>query len=216
MKSHQKSTLLVWGVAGLLFLAFQAWHGAFESPLTDEEIEYYVARSMELNPDQDRIELIRFLEEDDGKPVVMVNAIQLHDRPVEVNGRDFGESSAAALNEYSRFVFGYLIRRGSYPLWTGNAVFDALEVWGIDNAELWSSAGLVRYKSRRVMLGMATDPEFVRFHDSKVAAIEKTFAYPTSTNLATSSLSITVGLLLLVFALIAQLLVNRRSSTSET
>ena len=62
------------------------------------------------------------------------------------------------------------------------------------------------------MLGMATDPEFLRFHDAKVAAIQKTFAYPTSTNLATGSLSITVGLVLLVLALIAQLLINRRSS----
>ncbi len=211
MKKHQLSALLVWSVSGLLFVTFLIWHGAFDSPLTDEEVERLVARYMELNPDEDEMGLRQFLEEDDGKPVVMVNAIQLHDRPVTVNGRDFGDSSAAALNEYSRFVFGYLLRRGSYPLWTGNAVFDSLEVWGIDNAELWSSAGLVRYRSRRVMLEMATDPDFVRFHDAKIAAIQKTFAYPTMTGLAASSLSLTVGLILLVLALVAQLLINRQT-----
>ena len=210
MNKHQRFTLLLWSSAGVLFLLFQIWHGAFESPLTDEEVEQYVERFMELNPDEDRTELRRFLEEDDGKPIVMVNAIQLHDRPVSVNGRDFGDSSAAALNEYSMFVFGYLIRRGSYPLWTGNAVYDSLEAWGIDNAEQWSSAGLVRYKSRRVMLEMASDPEFRRFHDAKVAAIQKTFAYPTSTGIATGSLSLTVGLLLLVLTLVLQLTLGTR------
>ena len=209
MNRHKRFTLLIWSSAFALFLLFQVWHGAFESPLTEEEVEQYVARFMEFNPDEDRIELRRFLEEDDGRPVVMVNAIQLHDRPVSVNGRDFGESSAAALNEYSNFVFGYLIRRGSYPLWTGNAVYDSLEAWGIDNAEQWTSAGLVRYKSRRVMLEMATDPEFRRFHDAKVAAIQKTFAYPTSTGIATGGLSLTVSLLLLVLALVSQLAVGR-------
>ncbi|MCG8416007.1 MAG: hypothetical protein MI746_17465 [Pseudomonadales bacterium] len=211
MKKHQLNSLLLWGATGALFVAFLTWHGAFESPLTDAEIDRLVARYMELNPDEDEAGLRQFLEEDDGNPVVMVNAIQLHDRPVTVNGRDFGDSSAAALNEYSRFVFGYLLRRGSYPLWTGNAVFDSLEVWGIDNAELWSTAGLVRYRSRRVMLEMATDPDFVRFHDAKVAAIQKTFAYPTRTGLAASSLSLTVGLILIVLALGGQLLITRQT-----
>lgn len=215
MKRTQKLTLSVWGTISLLFIAFLTWHGAFESPLTDEEVDYYVDRYMALNPEEDANELRQFLRDDDGSPVVMVNAIQLHDRPINVNGRSFGDSSAAALNEYTGFVFSYLLQRGSYPLWTGNAVFNSLEAWGIENAEMWSTAGLVRYRSRRVMLEMATDPEFIRFHDAKVAAIQKTFAYPTATGIATSGLTLTVGLILLVIALGSQLLINHQSNRSQ-
>lgn len=212
MNKHQQHTLILWGIVGTLFVAFQIWHGAFETPLTEEEIDRLAARFLELNPGEDREELRAFLEEDDGKPVIMVNAILLRDRPATINGRDFGDSSAAALNEYTSFVIGYLLRRGSYPLWTGSALFDSLEVWGIENAEEWTTAALMRYRSRRVMLEMATNPEFVQFHDAKEAAIEKTFAYPTATGLATSSLSLMVSLVLLVIALLGQLLLNRRSS----
>ena len=63
---------------------------------------------------------------------------------------------------------------------------------------------------------MATDPEFVRFRDAKVAAIQKTFSYPTSTALATSSLTLTVSLMLLVLALLAQLLIVRHSAAQRS
>ena len=165
MNKQKKLTLLNWGIAGTLTLLFQAWHGAFESPLTSDEVERYVARYQEQHLEEDTSNIRRFLEEDDGKPVVMVNAIKLYDTPIEVNGQSYGETSEEALSEYTSFVLPYLLKRGSYPMYSGNGVFDAVEVWGIENAEEWSSGALMRYRSRRVMMDMVTDPVFDRFHD---------------------------------------------------
>lgn len=183
MSMRTKRTLLNWGIAGALMLLFLAWHGVFEGPLTDAEVEYYVDLLQEKNPDVDIEPFRAFLEEDDGKAVVMINAIKLYETPIEVNGKSFGDSSEEALGEYMSFVLPYLLKRGSYPIYSGTAVFYSVEHWGIENAEEWSSGALMRYRSRRVMMEMSTDPAFDPFHDSKIAAMEKTFAFPVATDL---------------------------------
>lgn len=208
--AENRITVILWSAAVLLFLAFSWWHGAFEGPLKPHEIDNYIDAFTQMNPDADIDRLRRFMEEDDGRPVIMVNAIKNYDTPIVVNGRDFGTDSAEALAEYTGFVFPYLIKRGSYPLYSGTAAFNAMEKWGIDNADEWTSGALVRYRSRRVMLQMATDPVFDQFHDAKIAAIEKTFAFPTTTDISMGNLSLTVFFTLLSLAFGMQLLINRR------
>ena len=208
MPKQKRQTLLNWSTAGVLMLLFLIWHGAFEGPLTPDEIETYIGRYQAQNPEADTTKLRQFLEEDDGQPIVMVNAIKLYDTPIGINGQNFGNSSEQALNEYMSFVLPYLIKRGSYPLYSGNAVFESMEKWGIENAEEWTSGALMRYRSRRVMIEMSTDPVFEQFHDAKIAAIEKTFAFPAATAVSTGNLAVTVGLVLLSLALGMQLFIN--------
>ena len=129
---------------------------------------------------------------------------------ITIHGKDFGRDSAEALAEYTNFVFPYLIKRGSYPLYSGTAILDSMEKWGIENAEEWTSGALVRYRSRRVMLEMATDSTFEQFHDAKIAAIEKTFAFPTTADISMGNLSLTVFFILLSLSLGMQLLINRK------
>jgi hypothetical protein len=205
-----KYTLINWSAAVLLFLAFSWWHGAFEGPLKSREIDNIIHDYSIQHPGADTEKLRRFMEEDDGRPVIMVNAIKNYDTPIVVNGKDFGTDSAEALAEYTGFVFPYLIKRGSYPLYSGTAAFNAMEKWGIDNADEWTSGALVRYRSRRVMLEMATDPVFEQFHDAKIAAIEKTFAFPTTADISMGNLSLTVFFTLLSLAFGMQLLINRK------
>lgn len=145
----------------------------------------------------------------------MVNVIKLHDTPIEVNGQSFGTSSEEALSEYMSFVLPYLLKRGSYPLYTGNAVFNSLEVWGIENAGEWSSGASICYRSRRVMIEMATDPVFDQFHDAKIAEIEKTFAFPETTVVSTGNLAVTVDLGLLSIALGMQLLITNKGKQTD-
>ena len=212
---YGRFTIINWGVFALLLLLFSWWHGAFESPLTADEIDNFIIAYKKHNPKVDTEKLRLFMEADDGQPVFMLNAIKNYDTPIEVNGKKFGNSSNEALEEYTNHVFPYLIKRGSYPIYSGNAAFKTLESWGIENAEVWTSGAIVRYRSRRVMMEMITDPVFSQFHDAKLAAIEKTIAYPTTAEVSIGGLGGMVFFILLSFSLIVQLFIQRLNFKSK-
>lgn len=203
-------TFLNWGIAVVLMLLFLIWNGAFARPLSSNEIETYLSYYRQQDPEMDLSDLEAFLKADDGKPIVMLNLSKENEIPAEVNGQDLGQSSEALLTEYTNFVLSFLFRRGSYPIYTGTAAFEAMETWGVENVSEWTNAALMRYQSRRVMMDMTTDPRFDQFHDKKIAALEKTIAVPTTVDLSTSTLSWIVFLTLLSTSLAMQLLINSR------
>ncbi|WP_299556003.1 hypothetical protein [Seonamhaeicola sp.] len=203
MKTRKK-LIITWFCIGILYFLFLIWNGLFTKPLSGEEIEKYTEILQQDYSDSEFQQMRSFMEEDDGKPVIMVNVIKTNDIPKTVNGKTFG-SSEEALAHYTSFVGTFLIKRGSYPIFNGTSLMDAPEVWGIENAREWTTGSLVRYKSRRVMLELSTNPDFKKFHDSKVAGIEKTFAFPVSTNIHLVNLSLFVAMFLMVVGLIISL-----------
>ena len=204
----KKLTIINWSAILVLYGLFSIWHGAFEGPLTPEEIEVFVNKYQALNPEKDTKRITALMESDDGRPKYMVNAIKLYDSPQLINGKKVGESSAEILETYTNHVFSFLLRHGSYPIYSGNAVFDAVERWGAENVDEWTSGAIVRYRSMRVMMKMSTDPSFRQFHDYKIAAMEKTIAFPTTAVLNLASLSLIIAFLLIILALIVQLIIN--------
>ena len=127
----KKLTIINWSVVLILYLLFSIWHGAFEGPLTPAEIDVFVDKYQTLNPEKDTKRIRALMESDDGQPKYMVNAIKLYDRPQLINGKKAGETSAEILDPYAQHVFSFLLRHGSYPIYSGNAVFDAVERWGV-------------------------------------------------------------------------------------
>ncbi|MEM8859251.1 MAG: hypothetical protein AAGD96_13070 [Chloroflexota bacterium] len=217
MNKRTKFSLLNWGILTSLFLLFLNWHGTFEGPLSSQEIDMYMDKLQKLYPDEDvnnptdEPSLREFLEADDGKPFVMVNATQYRDTTIAVNGQSFSETGEDATNEYASYVIGYLLQRGSYPVFTGEANFETFESWGIDNVSEWSDATLMRYRSRRVFAEMSVNPDFHLERDAKVAGVEKTFAYPTTVRIHLVDLGWVVGLGLLSIGLAMQLIIDRRT-----
>ncbi len=210
MSKIKKPTLINWGTFALLYLLFLWWHGTFEEPLNPEEIDYYVEKLKKISPEADTASIRHMLRKNSGKPIIMVNAIKLRDEPISVNQKEVGDNSEAALRKYGFFVANFLIRRGSYPIYVGEALGPAVAMWGIDNGRDWSSAACVRYRSVRVLLDMAINPRFRDKHDFKLAAIEKTIAYPTYATLHVANLAVLVFFILLSMALGGQLLIVTR------
>ena len=206
----KKLTLINWSLVFLLYVLFSIWHGAFEGPLTPDEIEVFVNKYQALNPEKDTKRIKALMESDDGQAKYMVNAIKLYDTPQLINGKKAGDASAEILDTYTKHVFSFLLRHGSYPIYSGNAVFDAVERWGVTNADEWTSGAIVRYRSMRVMMKMSTDPSFKQFHDYKIAAMEKTIAFPTTSVLNLGSLAVYAAFLLLLLGFIAQLFINQK------
>jgi hypothetical protein len=188
--------------------------------MTPNEIRDYLLNQAEEKPEQAEgitrtLEILTFMQEDDGQPIMMVNLLDLRETPNDVDGQSFGGTSEEALGGYSGFLFGYLLSRGSYPVYDGDAAIGVMESWGVEGVDDWSSAGMVRYRSRRVLMDMAINPEFHQSHDGKVAALEKTISVPTGPNLFMGNLSVIVGLGLLSGSLGMQLIVNKRSDNSD-
>ena len=217
MKRTKTLTLINWGVFAMLYLLYSlGWHGAFERPLSPEEIDTYMKRMSKLSPNRDTSFIKQVIQQDKGQAIYMVNAIKLRDKPISVEGKRMEMSSEEVLKKYSSFVISFLIRRGSYPIYVGTASGYAAETWGIEHAQDWSSGAIMRYRSLRTLLEMATNPTFQEFHDFKIAAIEKTIAYPTYARFHIGGLRVLIFFILLSVALSAQLFLSTRMDLSKS
>jgi hypothetical protein len=172
----------VWIALALLYAAFFAWYTPLRGPLTPEEIESFVAILRERDVPEERLTVwIRFMETDTGHDFAMLNAIDLRAVPEPVPGVRPGETSEEVLSRYTRPFLGRALRSASHPILLGRAAAPAMDVWGIEGASEWTHGGLVRYRSRRDVMQQAAALARMgddNIHAFKMAAMEKTIAYP--------------------------------------
>ena len=131
---------ITWAVLLVLYLLFFSWYTSFGGPLSDEEVERYVSAVLQRNPDMsaERQTMFReFLESDTGDDFVMVNVIDLHDKPIMVDGVEPGETSSDVLGKYMEYMFPALLRRACHPVLFGQAAAPSLEMFGIDGVRIW-------------------------------------------------------------------------------
>ncbi len=196
-------SVLVWGLPAALYALFFFWYTSFGGPLTNDEIEAYMSILQERASSTELAGLRRFLEEDTGDDFVMVNAIEMRTSPQPLPGVLPGESSSDVLGRYMAYMWPALLTRACHPVLFGEAAADALDVWGIDNARAWSQAGLMRYRSRRDMMDIATNPAFQGPHEFKIAAMAKTIAFPVDPWMQAGDPRLILALVLLILALVS-------------
>jgi hypothetical protein len=176
------ATKWTWLVLAALYAAFFSWYTSFKGPLIAEEIEHYLALSAELNPDapaEYTANLRKFMEQDTGDDFVMINIIDMYDKPLQVEGVEPDDSSDAVLAKYMAYMFPAMLARASHPVFQGVSVAPrALDIMNAEGMEVWDSAAGVRYRSRRDLLDIGTNPAFQGRHEFKVAAMAKTIAFP--------------------------------------
>ncbi len=191
--------LLVWIVPALLYGVFFFWYTSFGGPLTQEEVEHYVSAFEDRGADSEAIARVRaFLESDTGDDFLMVNVLHMKETPDQVEGVEPGESSEEVMAKYMEYMWPALLRRACHPVMVGPAVSTALDIVGIEGARVWSQGAAMRYRSRRDMMEITTNPAFAGRHEFKVAALEKTIAYPIE-----DGLSLTDPRILLFFVLLS-------------
>jgi hypothetical protein len=169
----------VWIGLAVLYAAFFAWYTSFSGPLSPEEIDHYVARLAESGGDPQRLAVFRrFMEGDTGDDFAMVNVIEMRERPLEVAGVEVGDTSAEVLERYTRPFLRQAFRDAAHPILLGAAASEAVDLWGLPGARAWTTAGVVRYRSRRDLVEQALRALDADIHGFKVAAMEKTIAFP--------------------------------------
>jgi hypothetical protein len=76
-------------------------------------------------------------------------------------------------------------------------VYSAIDITGIEGAEQWTDAAVFRYRSRRSFMEIISDPEILGPHHFKLAALDKTIAYPIEPSLYLGDPRLLLGLILL-------------------
>jgi uncharacterized protein (DUF1330 family) len=109
-------------------------------------------------------DLKRFLAEDDGGPVVMLNLLRFAD-----GGRD-------RYGEYARAVTPFLRKVGGDVVYFG-AGSTALVA---EPGQAWDAVLLVRYPSRAAFAAMVADPEYQRITHLRTEALREAVLQATS------------------------------------
>ena len=229
-KMLRRTRFWLWAGPLLAWLAFCFWYTNTAGPLSAEEIDRFTAQARQNDRSETPIaDLRRFMEEDDGAQFLMVNLLLLAgssaagadvqtaanipsgaEAEVEVlagpndpsSGPPAlgGEPAAALMDRYMEHMLPAMLRRASHPALVGPAVFQAMDLAGIEGAQTWGSIGVVRYRSRRDLMEIALDPVFAGKHEFKIAALEKTIAVPMAPALYFGDLRLLLLLVILALA----------------
>ena len=171
-------TQIAFGAALLgAFGAFSRWHSPPAERLTEVEIDHYLGIIAKLPLPGDECEKIvarlrPWAEEDDGKPVYMLNLIryfaELHRWP---GAPEFDGTPEEANAYYEKSLTPLWLKHASYPMVGGAAQGQNL-IKTQENQEPWSTAQMVRYPSRRTFLQLLSDPSYGPLEPYKFMALE--------------------------------------------
>ena len=172
-------TLWLWLVLAVIYGAFFSWYTSFGGPLTEEEIEKYIKLFDQGEaPAADRENMIRFMREDTGDDFAMLNVIHYYDKPLQIEGVDPSMTTEEVQAKYMQYMTPQLFARASHPVFLGTAAASAVDIMNAEGMEYWTDGALMRYRSRRDVLEISANFEFVDAHKFKVAAMAKTIAFP--------------------------------------
>ena len=211
-----------WFILIFIYCTFFVWYTDLGGKLNSNEIATYLVKM------QDNRETVgfsspaekekakkqgaiieEFMREDSGRQFFVVNNIDMSDNPQDVEGAQPGEDADQLMGRYMEHMYAELFKRASHPVFMGNAVSPAIDIVGIENAESWDSAALMRYKSRRAFMEIVSNPKMRGKHEFKIAALNKTIAYPVETVVYLSDPRLLLGFILLIIGLILQLRIKK-------
>ena len=191
-----------WVVLVFLYVLFFGWYTSFGGPLAPDEIAYYVDFMEEHGADPERVALWkRFMETDTGDDFAMMNYLDLRDTPKPGPGIEPGDTSEDVMARYTAPFMSKAMRSAAHPVLFGSSASSALDLWGIDGADRWTTGAAVRYRSRRDVMEQVVHAQVLDIHEFKIAALEKTVAFPIDPWFQLGDPRLVLGLALAVLGL---------------
>ena len=211
-----------WFILIFIYCTFFVWYTDLGGKLDSNEIATYLVKMQdnreavgfsspeekERAKEQGAI-IEEFMREDSGRQFFVVNNIDMSENPQDVEGAQPGEDADQLMGRYMEHMYAELFKRASHPVFLGSAVSTAIDIVGIENAESWDSAALMRYKSRRAFMEIVSNPKMLGKHEFKIAALNKTIAYPVETVVYLSDPRLLLGFILIIIGLIIQLRIKK-------
>ena len=211
-----------WFILIFIYCTFFVWYTDLGGKLDSNEIATYLVKMQdnreavgfsspaEKERAREQAAIIEeFMREDSGRQFFVVNNIDMSENPQDVEGAQPGEDADQLMGRYMEHMYAELFKRASHPVFLGSAVSTAIDIVGIENAESWDSAALMRYKSRRAFMEIVSNPKMLGKHEFKIAALNKTIAYPVETVVYLSDPRLLLGLILIIIGLIIQLRIKK-------
>ena len=152
------------------------------------------------------------MRSDTGDDFALLNALDLRDEPIQVEGVRPGDTSQDVMSRYTEPFLGKALLSAAHPVMYGTAVAPSMDLCCIDGAQRWTAGGLVRYRSRRDLMQQAVYASGLDIHRFKTSALEKTIAYPLDPWFQLGDPRLVLGLLLLIVGLALQLRATARGS----
>lgn len=180
--------LIIWIIALSLYALFWLWYCGVKGRLSKHEVEIFISSFEAKGLSERALSNIReFLEQDDGREFFMVNLLEIKSPK--------RESQQLLMGYFKKFMSG-MIPRGGHPLFLAKAAAKNIENLNCDHADNWSSVGIIRYRSRRDFAQVVLKTFGSEHHADKLSSLEKTLAFPSTTNLLIGSPRIIVALVL--------------------
>ena len=188
----------IWLFPALLYAVFVFWYTDFGGPLSDEEVDQFVSVMTGNGVAPEKADYYaRFLRNDTGRQFLMVNNIDMNENPPVVEGAPTNADADTLMGLYMKHMIPELLKRACHPVIMGPAVYPAIDLSGIEGAEEWTDAALFRYRSRRSFMEIISNPDILGPHDFKLAALDKTIAYPIETSIYLGDPRLLLALILL-------------------
>ena len=212
------SRMKLWLLPTLLYAIFVFWYTDFGGPLSDEEVAKFIEVMTSNGSAPEQVEYYaEFLRNDTGRQFFMVNNIDMNENPPAVEGAPANADADTLIGLYMEHMIPELLKRACHPTVMGPAVYSVIDITGIENGENWTNAALFRYRSRRSFMEIISNPGIFGPHDFKIAAMDKTIAYPMETDLNLGDARLLLGLILLALtALIDGWTLSRRPATKSS
>ena len=209
----------LWLGSFLLYALFFSWYTDFGGPLTEAEIQAYIAKTDHLDlggHPSARKALLEFLRNDTGGQFLMLNAVDLAKDPPPIEGAPPDADGQTLIDLYMEHMIPALLSRASHPVVVGKSVANSLDLLGIEGAEAWSDGAIMRYRSRRTLIDIIGNPEFYARHDFKLAGLEKTIAYPIEPRIYLGDLRLLLGLFMLAITALLDARLARKETRGES
>ena len=177
---------LIWIVMAVLYAVFWLWYSGTKGKLSQTEVESYMQQFESKGVNTDNLANLRhFLEKDDGREWFMINLLELKSPKRE---------SSKLLQRYTKTFMAGMFRRAGHPFFVAIAAAKNIENLNCDEADNWSSTGIVRYRSRRDCAETLLDTFGSDHHADKLASLTKTLAFPATANLLMGSPRVIVAM----------------------
>lgn len=195
----------VWAAAAFLYLIFALWYFNWKGPLKADEIEKYVDRITASQSPTDPDVLRKFMEDDDGKEFIMLNLVRFHEGEVTHPETGVASTGPELIQGYFGPFSKALFKKGGHPVLMARKKGGYIDSWNTTADEGFHIVSMMRYRSRRDLMALASDPRFGDSHKFKLAAIDATTSFPTQRQMSTYlSPKIWVPVILILLASLTQ------------